>query len=203
MKNLVRSSLVAASFALVLTGAARSAEAEPGYVDFGQLMPSAKGQFVEVNLSPALLKFAAKIAAHQEPDAAELIGNLKRVRVNVVGLDEGNRAGAVEQIESIRRKLAADGWTPVVSVREENDGNNVNVHVKQRSEDAIDGLVVTVIDKKGEAVIVNVVGNITAEQINKVAEKYDIEPLRKIHVKLDHKHHEDDKASAPKSEKEV
>jgi len=203
MKNFVRSSLVAASCALVLAGAARSAETEPGYVEIGQLLPAAKGQYVEVNLSPGLLKFAAKLAKWHEPDAAELIGNLKRVRVNVVGLDESNRASTVEQIESIRRKLAAEGWTQVVTVREQNDGDNVDVHVKQRTDDVIDGLVVTVIDKKGEAVFVNIVGDISAEQINKIAQKYDIEPLRKVHLKLPHKPHDDDKAPAGAPEKEV
>ena len=47
---------------------------------------------------------------------------------------------------------------------------------------------VTVIDHKGEAVFVNIVGNINADQISKIADKYDIDPLKKIHVKLDHKH---------------
>ncbi|MES1168271.1 MAG: hypothetical protein ABUL61_03780, partial [Oleiharenicola lentus] len=54
-------------------------------------------------------------------------------------------------------------------------------------------LVVTVIDHKGEAVIVNIVGNITAEQIAKVGRELDIEPLHGIKVKLKkHKHHDKD-----------
>lgn len=194
MKSLLRSSLAAATFSLALIGAARAADAEPGYVDIGLLIPSTKGEFVEINLSPAMLKFAAKIAAHHEPEAAELVGNLKRIRVNVVGMDDANRAGTVEQIEAVRRKLDEQGWTKMVTVREKNDGDNVDIHVKQRSEDAIDGLVITVIDRKGEAVFVNIVGNISADQIGKLAEKLDIEPLRKVHVKLDrHQHHGKDK----------
>lgn len=202
MKSLLRSSLAAATFSLALLGAARAADSEPGYVDIGQLMPSTKGEFVEVNLSPAMLKFAAKLAAHHEPEAAELVGSLKRVRVNVIGMDEGNRAATVEQIESVRRKLTDQGWTKMVTVREKNDGDNVDVHIKQSGDEAIDGIVVTVIDRKGEAVFVNIVGNINADQIGKLAEKLDIEPLRKIHVKLDHhKHHGKDDAA--KEDKEV
>jgi hypothetical protein len=187
MKNLLRSSFAAATLSLALTSFASAAEAQSGAIDIGQLMPSAKGQFVEINLSSAMLKFAARIAARQEPEAAELIRNLKSIRVNVVGLDDTNRAGTIEQIEGVRRKLETQGWTKMVTVREKNDGDNVDVHVMQRGEEAIDGLVVTVLDKKGEAVFVNIVGNINADQIAQIADKFDIEPLRKVHLKIEGK----------------
>jgi hypothetical protein len=133
-----------------------------------------------------MLKFAAKLAARQEPEAAELIGNLKRIRVNVVSLDDTNRKDAVAQIESIRRKLEAQGWTQMVTVREQEGGDNVDIHVKQHGDDTIEGLVVTVIDHKGEAVFVNIVGNINADQISKMAENLNIEPLKQIRVKIKH-----------------
>ncbi len=187
MKNLLRSSLAAATLSLALTTFASAAEAQSGAIDIGQLMPSAKGEFVEINLSSAMLKFAARIAARQEPEAAELIRNLKSIRVNVVGLDDSNRDSTIEQIEGVRRKLEAQGWTKMVTVREKNGGDNVDVHVMQRGEEAIDGLVVTVLDKKGEAVFVNIVGNINADQIAQIADKFDIEPLRKVHLKIEGK----------------
>ncbi len=187
MKNLLRSSLAAATLSLALTTFASAAEAQSGAIDIGQLMPSAKGEFVEINLSSAMLKFAARIAARQEPEAAELIRNLKSIRVNVVGLDDSNRDSTIEQIEGVRRKLEAQGWTKMVTVREKNGGDNVDVHVMQRGEEAIDGLVVTVLDKKGEAVFVNIVGNINADQIAQIADKFDIEPLRKVHMKIEGK----------------
>jgi len=191
MKSL-RFLVTAAGFAAVLSVFSFAAEAvEPGFVDLGKLMPAAKGEFVEVNLSPGMLKFAARMAARQEPETAELLGNLKRVRVNVVSLDDSNRAGAIEHIEGIRRKLEADGWTQMVTVREKNEGDNVDVHVKQRGDDIIEGLVVTVIDRQGQAVLVNIVGNISADQIAKVAESLDIEPLKHVRVKMKHKHDAD------------
>lgn len=187
MKSL-RSLLAAASVAAALSVSAFAAvESEPGYVDVGQLVPSAKGEFVEVNLSPAMLKFAARMAAREEPAAAELLGNLKRVRVNVVSLDDSNRAAAVEQVASIRRKLESAGWSQMVTVREKGERSYVDVYVKQRNEDSIDGLVVTVIDEKGEAVVVNIVGNISADQIAKVADNLNIEPLKHVRVKAKHR----------------
>jgi hypothetical protein len=103
-------------------------------------------------------------------------------------MDDSNRAATTEQIESVRRKLESAGWTKVVTVREKEGGDNVNVHVLQRGEESIDGLVVTVIDHQGQAVFVNIVGNINADQIAKIADKYDIDALKHVHVKLDGKH---------------
>jgi hypothetical protein len=187
MKNLLRSSFAAATLSFALSTFATAAEVEAGAIDIGQLMPSAKGEFVEVNLSSAMLKFAARIAARQEPEVAEMIRNLKSIRVNVVGLDDSNREATVDQIEGVRRKLESQGWTKMVTVRERNGGDNVDVHVKQRGEESIDGLVVTVLDRKGEAVFVNIVGNINADQIAQIADKFDIEPLRKVHSKIEAK----------------
>ncbi|HET7537220.1 MAG TPA: DUF4252 domain-containing protein [Candidatus Didemnitutus sp.] len=181
MKNLLRISLATAALSLVLSVAARAAE-DPGYVDIGQLLPSTKGQFVEVNLSQGMLKFAAKLAAREEPECADLIANLKRIRVNVVGLDDNNRAGTLEQIESVRRKLESQGWTQIVKVRETEKGDNVDIHVRQTSDEVIEGLVITVIDHKGEAVFVNIVGNIHVDQLSKIADKFDIEPLKHVHI---------------------
>jgi hypothetical protein len=178
----------AASMAAALSIQSLAADAEPGYVDVGQLVPSTKGEFVEVNLSPGLLKFAAKIAAKQEPEAAALIGNLRRVRVNVVDLDDTNRKSTTEQIEAVRAKLEKQGWTPLVTVREREGGDNVTVHAMQKGDDVIEGLVVTVLSEKGEAVFVNIVGTISADQIATIAEQLDIEPLRKIKVKVHQEH---------------
>lgn len=182
MKYLLRSALAVSALAFAATSFA--ADEEPGYVDIGQLLPSSNGEFVEVNLSPALLKFAARIAKHHEPDAAEIVGDIKRIRVNVVGLDDSNRKETIEKIEAVRAKLEQQGWTRMVTVREKNEGDNVAIFAKVRSEDQIDGLVVTVIDRKGEAIFVNIVGNISADKIGALAEKYDIEPLRRVKVKV-------------------
>lgn len=184
MKNVLRHTLAAATLSCALAASAFAAPDEPGFVDIGQLMPSSDGKFVEVNLSPALLKFAARIAKHHEPDAAEIVGDIKRIRVNVVGLDDSNRATTIEKIEAVRSQLENQGWTRMVTVREGHDGDNVAVFAKMRDDDSIDGLVVTVIDRKGEAVFVNIVGNINPDKIALLAEKYDIEPLRKIKVRV-------------------
>ncbi len=189
----IRSLLTVAGLAAALTVSSYAAEDDSGAIDIGSLVPAAKGEFVEVNLSPFMLKFASKIAMTHDKEAAALIGNLTSVRVNVVSLDDSNRDGAVAHIGDIRRKLEGKGWQKMVTVREKEGGDDVNVHVKQHGEDSIAGLVVTVIDKKGEAVVVNIVGNISPEQIAKVGQELDIEPLHGIKLKMKkHKHHDKD-----------
>ncbi|HTX65848.1 MAG TPA: DUF4252 domain-containing protein [Opitutaceae bacterium] len=158
--------------------AAEPAAPAPGWVDFGTLTPAAEGKFVEVNLSEGLLKFAATLAAKQEPDAAGLIRNLRHVRVNVLDLTDANRAATVEKVTAIRQQLAAAGWAPIVDVREPPKGDDVRIFAKMRGEEAIEGLVITVIDGDHEVVLVNVVGDIKPEQIATLAEHYDIKALK-------------------------
>lgn len=154
---------------------------DPGQVDFGT-MPSAKGrQFVEVNLESNLISLAAKITAKHEPQVAELLRGIKRVRVNVVGLDDSNRVSIGEKMKAVRDELEAQGWSPVVTVRDEN-GENVNVHIRTGVNDMIHGLVVTVIDNDKEAVFVNIVGDISPDKIAEIANRFDIEPLKKLHL---------------------
>ena len=153
----------------------------PGEVDFGT-MPSAKGrQFVEINLQPNLISFAAKIVNKQEPEVAELLRGIKQIRVNVVGLDDSNRGTVDQKMEAVRADLESRGWTQVVIVRDEN-GENVNVHIKTGENDIIQGLVVTVIDGGKEAVFVNIVGNIDPDKIAEIANRFNIEPLKKLHI---------------------
>lgn len=181
MKNFIHASVAAATVSLALASASFAApSADPGFVDIGAFMPSAKGEFVEVNVPPGLIKFATRIAKIQEPEVAALLGNLRSIRVNVVRLDDLNRADTLGKIDGVRRQLESAGWTKLVTVREQGGGENVDVHVMQPADDVIQGVVVTVINKKGEVVFVNIVGNINADQISQVAEKFNIEPLRKL-----------------------
>lgn len=182
MNNALRSLFAATTVSLALASSLPAA-AEPGYVDFGKFTAAPDLKFVEVNVQAGLLKFAAKIAAAQEPEAAELLRNIQHVRVNVVGLDESNKAATVARMESIRTDLEARGWEKIVTVHEPKASGSDDVAVFMKSNDeTIQGLVVTVIEHKGNAVFVNVVGNIRAEQLAKLGEKLDIKPLNKLKI---------------------
>ncbi len=190
MKPKVRSLPIAALLAIVpaaffLSAPALRAENEPvGYVDFGTFVPGNEGRFVDINLPEGLLKFAALLTAKEEPQAADIIRNLKRVRVNVVELNDANRAATLERVSTIRQKLEAQGWTPFVNVREDAKGEDVRIYARTHGENVIDGLVVTVIEGHRQVVLVNIVGDIKPEQIAMLADRFNIEPLKKLeHVR--------------------
>jgi predicted RNA-binding protein with RPS1 domain len=178
LRSLTLATLTAA--ALALTPIRMQAEDEtPGWVDFGKLTaPGNGGQFVEVNLKGQLLSLAARITEKHEPEVSDLLRNLKAIRVNVVGIDDVNRAELGTRMTQVRTELESKGWERIVTVLEK--GQDVGVYLKQRGSEAIEGVVVTVIENGKQAVFVNVVGDIRPEKLALLAEHFDIEPLKKV-----------------------
>jgi hypothetical protein len=188
MNAILRTSACAAALVWASASASFSAaspaaaEPDPGYVDFGKIAPSGEGRFVEVDLPEGLIKFAAKLTSKQEPQAAEVLGNLKHVRVNVVELGDANREEIIGRVKAVRQELVSHGWNQVVNVREQPKGDDVQIFARMRGEEAIEGLVVTVISDKNEVVLVNIVGDIKPDQIATLAERFNIEPLKNIKI---------------------
>lgn len=183
MKNSLRSLLAACALAAVSVSTATAVE--PGYVDFGKLVSSAKGQKVEITLGKGLLKFASFIAGRHDPDAGALIAGLNTVRVNVLGLDDSNREAVASHVRTVRERLTGDGWQRIVAVQGKRE-EDVAIFVKQVGEETVDGLVVTVVDdRKKEAVLINITGQIKAEQIAAVGEHLKIEHLQHRAKKAD------------------
>jgi hypothetical protein len=109
-----------------------------------------------------------------------LLCNLKHVRVNVVELSDGNREQTLDRVRAVRQELEAKGWTSLANVREQPKGDDVQIFAKMRGEEAIEGLVVTVISGSREVVLVNIVGDIKPEQIATLAERFHIDPLKEV-----------------------
>jgi len=177
-------SLRFAAATLALSLASLTAHAvEPGYVDLGKFTPAEGCEFVEVNLHSTVLKFASLFVGKDDADAAALIRSLKHVRVNVIGYNDTTRAEMTNKVESVRRELESQGWAQIVAVKHGGKQEDVAIYVKAHDEDAIDGLVITVIDScKKEAVFVNLVGNIKPEQIAAIGRDLHIDPLSRITV---------------------
>lgn len=179
MKPIPRWFAVPALSAALISSALCADAASPGYVDLGSFSaPAGGGQFVEVDLKGSLLAMAAKIAAKEEPEVAEVLKGIEAVRVNVVGVNDGNRAELSDRIRSLGSGLTSGGWERVVSVQQ--DAQDVGVFIKAKGPDSIAGVVVTVMDGKGEAVFVNVVGDIQPEKIAALGEHFGIDPLKKV-----------------------
>jgi hypothetical protein len=192
MNSLFRRSFFASvsAFAVFVSFGAGSGAAEvvapslverAGYVDFGEIAaPSSGGQHVEVSVQGALLSLAARVIEREEPAVAALVRGLHAVRVNVVSIDETNRESLERTAAAVRETLDARGWNRVATVRDGTD--NVAVFLKTGAGDAIEGLVVTVLQRSGEAVFVNVVGDIVPEQLAVLGDRLGIDPLRDLKV---------------------
>jgi len=164
---------------LATTAFAATDAVSPGFFDLGTFSPpKSGGEFVEVNVNGSLLSMAAKIAAKQEPEAAELLKSIELVRVHVIGLDDSNRADIQSRIATLRTGLDAAGWQRVVTVQQK--GEDVGVYTKSRGADALAGVVVTVLSGDGKAVFVNVVGDIQPERLAELGAKLHIEPLKAV-----------------------
>lgn len=170
-------SLAVALGAAALVSSASAAHS--GEYDFGAFSaPSGGGQFVEVDVPRNLIALASHFVGSDEPEIAALLGGLQRVRVHVIGVNDGNRADLSARVERSRDELTKAGWQRVVTVRERKE--SVNVFVKTSADEVIDGVVVTVLNDDDEAVFVNIVGNIKPEQILTLGQRFGIDPLKEI-----------------------
>jgi hypothetical protein len=165
-------------FLLLIAALVAQENKSSGFVDFGKLPTSNSGEFVEVNLGRTVFAISGKLFEKSDPEVAALVRGLHLLQVNVVGLGDDNRTQIQEHIRKLRADLTSKGWERIVSVKEKKD--DIAIFLKTRGEEAVEGLVVTVLDGDKEAVLVNIVGNIKPEQVATLGEKMNIDPLKKF-----------------------
>ena len=170
---------VTAAISLIMCLCARAENPNPGWIDLGKLPMSSSGkEYVEVNIKGNLISMACKLVEKEEPQVASLLRGLKNIRVNYVGLDASNREIVTSKIVGLREELEKKEWERIVRVQQKSE--DISVYMKIRGEDAVEGLVVTVLNQNSEAILVNIVGDIRPEQLSTIAERFHIEPLKKI-----------------------
>jgi hypothetical protein len=180
MKTNRRPLLVLTTLAGLLTLSCSLSASDPGLVDFGPFDPPTDGsEFVEVQIKGNLISMVARLAKNSEPEAAELLSKLRLIRVNVLGLNDANRDQVLERMRQVRTRLETSGWDRVVTAQDAK-GADVQVYLKLRGEEAVEGIVVTVLEARKEAVLVNVAGDVRPEQLATLGERFNIEPLKRL-----------------------
>lgn len=176
MKTLLPSLTLALLVASPLAAAGDNAlENDPGYlaidkaIDLKIVRPE-----VNVNLPRFLLKDAAS-SLNGGPDdplagtginLADLTKDIKLIRVLVIEAGKTNRAALAKGVAALRSELEAK-WTAIVTVPED----NVGVYIRSTPDgESMAGLAVLVYDG-GDAVIANVVGQVSIGKVLKVASK--------------------------------
>ena len=127
---------------------------------------------------------AARFIEKDEPEVAKVLNGLHLVHVNVIGVNDDNRADLDTKAQKIRKQLEGNGWERIVMAQQQDQ--NVGVYLKTENKDTVQGLVVTVMDGNKQAVFVNIVGNIKPEQLAMVGDRLHIEPLKKLGHASDH-----------------
>ena len=181
MKNLIRRPIVITLLAGLAAASLHAAPETLPAVDFGKLPgPASGGEFVEVNVSSNLIAMAVRLAKDAEPEITGALRNLQRIHVNVIGLDDGNRAQVQERVKTIRTDLDTQGWERLVAVQQ--DEQNVVVQIKTKGDQLVQGLMVTIFTGKKQAVLVNIVGDIDPDKLALIGERFDIDPLKKLQL---------------------
>ncbi|MCX6150442.1 MAG: DUF4252 domain-containing protein [Ignavibacteriales bacterium] len=153
-----------------------------GYVDFGSFEGLYNPEeFTEVNIEAPLLSLASKASKNKDQELANLLGNLKLVKVYTFQIADSKEADVTQKMIRITTKLTSDNWERIVKVKEK--GEEVNVYLKNVNENIV-GVTVLTMEKGGQATFVNIVGNIDLEAISKLSDKFNIPDLDQFKKKI-------------------
>jgi hypothetical protein len=144
--------------------------------DVEKLSAKAK-ETVEVTMDGPMLRWASKFLSAEDPEeekCAKLVANLRGIYVRSFEFDhEGAYTSA--EVETLRSQVRAPGWTRVVGVRSERNGDNVDVFFKLEN-DKMAGIVIISAEPK-ELTFVNIVGPIEVDQLADLGGEFGIPKL--------------------------
>jgi Domain of unknown function (DUF4252) len=144
--------------------------------NLNQLEPKASSS-VDVSLDGALLRFAISLLNVKDPKQAQIkdaISGIKGVYVRAYEFDKEG-AYALSDVDSVRAQVRAPGWTKMVGVRSNKEGENVEVYMMMTGSQ-VDGIAVIAADPKSLAVV-NMVGTIDLDKLVKLSGRFGIPNL--------------------------
>jgi hypothetical protein len=144
--------------------------------DFAALAQKAT-QAVTITLDPGLLSLAARFLDANDPqDAAtrEIIKGLQGIYVRSYTFDHDS-AYRQEDIDAVRKQLAAPGWNRLVETHSKRTQANVDIYIMLDNNQAI-GLAVIASEAR-QFTIVNIVGAIDLEKLHKLEGQFGVPKL--------------------------
>lgn len=144
--------------------------------DFAALAQKAT-QAVTITLDPGLLSLAARFLNGNDPqDAAtrEIIKGLQGIYVRSYTFDRDS-AYRQEDIDAVRKQLAAPGWNRLVETHSKRTQANVDIYIMLDNNQAI-GLAVIASEAR-QFTIVNIVGAIDLEKLHKLEGQFGVPKL--------------------------
>lgn len=174
-------SLIISAFVPLALAADSSVENHPGYVDFSKLTAIANVEpTVEISLKAPLLNMVTNLIRSEDEEAAAFISKLFRVTVNVFESDAIDVAEISASMNQTAQELDAAGWDRVVRVREDDDHVDIYFRLGEDA-DRIHGIAIMVAEPE-DIVLVNIVGDISTEDISALGRRFDIAELSDIDI---------------------
>lgn len=154
-------------------------ERRAGYIELAALTPPyGDTPSLEVNIKGPLLKLVAEASREDDPDLADLLLEMEAIQVLGFPLTRTRFRAMERASEAVAERLEADGWEPVVNLREAEQ--YVDMYVRQNA-DRIEGMFLLVLDAEaGESVFINIVGDIDPREMGRIGSKFTTTPIEPL-----------------------
>jgi len=171
--------IATAGFLLLLAGCGLTApRSSAGFADLDSLGMADTDRVMSLSLGPTVLRFAASHIDDDEPEVRDLLRALDGIRIRIYEVD-GDASRVAGRMERMNTKLQADGWEPVMLIREESETAFMLLRTDGQH---ILGMTVMVMDNRSEAVIVNLMGEIEPERFGDVMVALDVDGVDEVEV---------------------
>ncbi|MCH7817453.1 MAG: DUF4252 domain-containing protein [Proteobacteria bacterium] len=176
--------IVFLSFIPLVMAADSDIQNHPGYVDFSRLTAIANTEpTVEISLKKPLLNMITNLIRNNDDEAADFISKLLRVTVNVFETSAIDVDEISDSMAEIADDLDQQGWDRVVRIRE--DDSHVDIYFRLSDDSKIIHGIAIMVAEPGDTVLVNIVGDITTDDISALGRRFDIDELVDLDLDVD------------------
>ena len=154
----------------------------PGYVDLNDVESWFQTKAsIQVDITGSLLQLVAQTTEESDSEFSRMVSGLKAIQVRGYPMQNIDPDEITRRTEELAANLEDRGWRRVLYVR---DGSEVaRIFLRPEPDhgtDRIAGLTVLAVDPTDETVIVNVVGPMEPDQIQKLGANFNVESLREV-----------------------
>lgn len=149
----------------------------PGYVAFDPATVFGdQASSFEISLEGPLLSMMANATKQTEPELAEMLSNLKLVRVHIAPMAAGDGDAIMTNMGALAEQLETSGWDRVMKMREQQGHQSLDAFMKMKGE-KMEGFTLFVHGNGdgvhgNEGVFINIVGEIDPEKLGALAAKF-------------------------------
>ena len=153
---------------------------EPGYLDFDKLeLATPEESKVVVNLYGPVLRMVAELTKGDEAGFSDLVVKLRAIRAKIWQVAPNRTEALRRSMTDLARRLEQDKWQTAVELRT-GSGELSLILLRTAPTGEILGLAVLFVDTSGEAGAINIVGNVTPEEIGRLGRSFKIESLTRF-----------------------